>query len=175
MKNHTTVLSRFAEHSKKLKITQGCLNTNSDFKQLGNVTTAKEFGEIMRESRKSCPGPDKICYRLLKRKMHNVKAMACILFFSFFSSINNSVVPVNWNELEIKIIAKQDQDQLHAENYLIICLLNCVVKICKIVLTNRFIELCESQKYWAGLRALKEHTASQQINLLEYIFHYFPF
>ena len=68
MKNHETKSSIFSELCDNVQNeTKAKLNTNVDFEQLAIVvTTKKEFDEISKESRKKCPGPDKICYKLLK-------------------------------------------------------------------------------------------------------------
>ena len=66
------------------------LNRNGAIEQLGIgiVVTANEFYEILKESRRTCPGPDTICYELLKDLPKNVIDLAC-LFIS--SSRNNSI------------------------------------------------------------------------------------
>ena len=76
---------------------------------------------------------DKICHKLLKELPKNVKALACILISS---SINNSYVPVNWKESQIKMIPKQDKDRSKAENYRPNSFTNCIAKICETVVKN---------------------------------------
>ena len=53
----------------------------------------EEFNEILKNTSKSCPGPDKICYQLLKALPKSIKALLCIIISS---SINNSYVPCLW-------------------------------------------------------------------------------
>ena len=120
MKDHTPFGN--AEHCEKTENqTKAILGTVVDTEQLCVVITTKEFDEILRESRKSCPAPDKICYKLLRELPRNVKALACLLISS---SINNSYVPVIWKESQIKMIPKQDKDCSVAENYRPISLTN---------------------------------------------------
>ena len=67
MKDHTPVSSGIAEQCKKIENqTKAVSGTAEDTEQLCVVITTTEFDEILRESRKSCPGPDKICYKLLR-------------------------------------------------------------------------------------------------------------
>ena len=93
----------------------------------------KKIDEILRESRKSCPGPDKICYKLLRELPRNVKALACLLISS---SINSSFSLVNWKEMQIKMIPKQNKDCSKAEKYRPISLTNCLAKVCETVVKN---------------------------------------
>ena len=131
MKDHTTVSSGIAEHCEKIENqTKAILGTVVDTEQLCVVITKKEFDEILRESRKSCPGPDKICYKLLRELPRNVKALACLLISS---SIKNSYVPANWKESQIKMIPKQDKDCSKAEIYRPISPTNCLAKLCETV------------------------------------------
>ena len=78
------------------------------------MITTKEFDKILRVLRKSCPGPDKISYKVLSELPRRIKALACLLISS---SINNSYVPVNWKESQITMIPKQNKDRSKAENY----------------------------------------------------------
>ena len=94
--------------------TMAILNENSDTDQTEIVITISEFDEIFKKSRKPCPGPDKIGYKLLKNLPQNVKALTCVLIRS---SINNSYVPLNWREPQITMIPEQDQDRSKAKNY----------------------------------------------------------
>ena len=131
MKDHTPVSSGIAEHCGKTENqTKAILGTVVDTEQLFVVITTKEFDKILRDSRKSCPGPDKICYKLLRELLRNVKALAWLLSSS---SINNSYVPVNSKESQIKMIPKQDKDCSKAENYRPISLTNCSPKCAKIL------------------------------------------
>ena len=58
MKDHTTVPTEIAEHCGKIeKETKAFLSTNFDNEELCIVKT-KEFDEILRVLRKSCPGSD---------------------------------------------------------------------------------------------------------------------
>ena len=93
----------------------------------------KEFDEILRVSRKSCPEPDKISYKVLSELPRSIQALACLLISS---SINNSYVPVNWKESQITMIPKQDKDRPKAENYRPISLTNCLAKVCETVVKN---------------------------------------
>ena len=115
MKDHTTVPTEIAEHCEKIENeTKAFLSTNFDTQELCIVITTKEFNEILRVLKKSCPGPDKISYKVLSELTRSIKALACLLISS---SINNSYVPVNWKESQITMIPKQDKDQSKAENY----------------------------------------------------------
>ena len=142
MKDHTTVSTEIAEHYEKIeKETKAFLSTNVDTQELCIVIKTKEFDEILGVSRKSCPGPDKISYRVLNELPRSIKALACLLISS---SINNSYVPVNWKESQITMIPKQDKDTSKAENYRPIKLLNCLAKVCETVVKNIVLEHCEN-------------------------------
>ena len=133
--------------------------------QLGIVVTTKELDEILKETRKTCPGQDKILEQLPK----NVKAPACLLISS---SINNSYVPANWKESQIKMIPKQDKDRSKAENYRPISLTNCIAKICETVVKNVVMENCESQNIFGEtLSAYRKHrcTTDNLIKLLQHV------
>ena len=39
----------------------------------------EEFNEILKNTSKSCPGPDKISYQLLKALPKSIKALICII------------------------------------------------------------------------------------------------
>ena len=76
MKNHETELSLISEFCDNFENeTKAMINTNVDFKQLAVVVTTKEFNEILKESTKTYPGPDKICYKLLKELPKNVNPL----------------------------------------------------------------------------------------------------
>ena len=75
MKDHTTVPTEIAEHHEKIeKETKAFLSTNVDTEQLCIVIKTKEFDEILRVSRKSCPGPDKISYKVLSELPRSIKS-----------------------------------------------------------------------------------------------------
>ena len=138
MKDHTTVPTEIAEHCEKIeKENKAFLSTNFDTEELCIMITTKEFDEILRVSRKSCPGPDKINYKVLSELPRSIKALACILISS---SIYNSYVPVNWKESQITMIPKQDKDRPKVENYRPICLTNCLAKVCETVMENVVLE-----------------------------------
>ena len=142
MKNHTTVPTEIAEHCEKIEMeTKAFLSTNFDTEELCIMITTKEFDEILRVSRKSCPGPDKISYKELSGLPRSIKALACLLISS---SINNSYVPVNWKESQITMIPKQDKDRSKAENYRPISPTNCLAKVSETVVKNIILDYCES-------------------------------
>ena len=82
MKNHETESSIISQLNNIETEIKAIIITHVDFGQLGIVVTTKEFHEILQESRKTCPGRDKICYKLLKELPKNNKAPACLLISS---------------------------------------------------------------------------------------------
>ena len=61
MKDHRTVPTETAQRCEKIeKETKAFLSTNVDTEEHCIVITTKEFDEILRVLRKSCPGPHKI-------------------------------------------------------------------------------------------------------------------
>ena len=106
IKNYETELkiSEICDHFENG--TEAKNNTNEHTEQLGIVVTTKHFDKILKEMRRTCPGPDKICYKLLIELPKNVKALTCLLISS---SINISYVPVNRKESEIKNIPNLDK------------------------------------------------------------------
>ena len=114
--------------------------------------------------RKTCPGPDKICHKNLEQLSKNVKALACLLLSS---SINNSYVPVNWKEPQIKMIPKQDKDRSKAESYRPISLKNCIAKIFETVVKSIVMEYCESQNIFGETQsAYRKHRCTTE-NLIK--------
>ena len=170
MKNHETdslIISELCDNIENE--TEAIINTNEHAEQLVIVVTTKEFDEILEETRKTLPGPDKICYKILEELPKNVKALACLLLSS---SINNSFVPVNWKESQIKMIPKQDKDRSNAENYRPNSLTNCIAKICETVVKNIVIEYCESQNIFGETQsAYRKHrcTTDNLIKLTQHV------
>ena len=170
MKDHTTVPTEIAEHHEKIeKETKAFLSTNVDTEELCIVIKTKEFDEILRVSRKSCPGPDKISYKALSELPRSIKALACLLISS---SINNSYVPVNWKESQITMIPKQDKDRSKAENYRPISLTNCLAKVCETVVKDIVLEHCESLNVFGETQsAYRKHrcTTDNLIKLTQHV------
>ena len=170
MKNYETDSSIISELCDNIENeTEAIINTNEHTEQLGIVVTTKEFDEILKETRKACPGPDKICYKILEELPKNVKALACLLISS---SINNSFVPFNWKKSQIKMIPKQDKDRSKAENYRPISLTNCIAKICETVVKNIVMEYCESQNIFGETQsAYRKHrcTTDNLIKLTQHV------
>ena len=133
------------------------------------MITTKEFDEILRESKRSCPGLDKICYKLFRELPRNVKALACLLISS---SINNSYVSVNWKESQIKTIPKQNKDCSKAENYRPISLPNCLAKVCETVVKSIVLEHWESLNVFGKTQsAYRKHrcTTEDLIKLTQHV------
>ena len=169
MKNHETESSIISEICDNVENeTKAIINTNVDFELLAIAVTTKEFDEILKESRKTCLGPDKIFYKLFKELPNNVKALACILLSS---SINNSFIPVNWKESQIKMIPKQGKDRSKAENYQPISLSNCIAKICKTVVKNIVMEHCESQNTFGETQSAYRKQRRTTDNLIKITQH----
>ena len=173
MKYHETdssITSELCDNSDNIENeTEALINTNEHTEQPGIVVTTKEFDEILKEIRKTCPGQDKVCYKILEEIPKNVKALACLLIYS---SINNSFVPVNWRESQIKMIPKQDKDRSKAENYRPISLTTCISKICETVVKKIVMEYCESQNIFGETqRAYMKHrcTTDNLIKLTQHV------
>ena len=170
MKDHTTVPTEIAEHCEKIeKETKAFLSTNVDTEELCIMITTKEFDEILRVSRKSCPGTDKISYKVLSELPRSIKALACLLISS---SINNSYIPVNWKESQITMIPKQDKDRSKAENYRPISLTNCLAKVCETVVKNIVLEHCENLNIFGETQsAYRKHrcTTDNLIKLTQHV------
>ena len=60
MKNHESEISIFSELQAKI-------NTNRGIEEFGLLVTTEDFDVIMKESSKTCPEPDKYCYKLLRK------------------------------------------------------------------------------------------------------------
>ena len=60
-----------------------------------NFLNVEEFNKILKHTSKSCPGPDKISYQLLKALPKNIKSFICIIISC---SINSSYVPCVWKD-----------------------------------------------------------------------------
>ena len=170
MKNHETDSSTISELCDNIENgTEAIINTNEHTEQLGVEVTTKEFDEILKETRKTCPWPDKICYKILEQLPKNVKALVCLIISS---SIHNSYVPVNWKESQIKMIPKQNKDRSKAENYLLINLTNCIAKICEAVVKNIVMEHCESHNIFGETQsAYRKHrcTTDNLIKLTQHV------
>ena len=169
MKNHETDSSTISELcNNNENETEAIINTNEHTEQLGIVVTTKEIDEILKETRKTCPGPDKICYKILEQLPKNVKALACLLISG---SIKNSYVPVNWKESQIKMIPKHDKDRLKAENHRPISFTKCIAKICETVEKKIVMEYCESQNIFGETQsAYRKHRCATE-NLMKLTQH----
>ena len=169
MKDHTTVPTEIAEHCEKIeKETKAFLSTNVDTEELCIVITTKESDEILRVSRSSCPGPDKISFKVLSEIPRSIKALACLLISS---SINNSYVPKNWKESQITMVPKQDKDRSKAENYRPFSLTNCQTKVCETVVKKNVLEHCESLNVFGETRAYRKHRCTTD-NLIKLTQHF---
>ena len=132
------------------------------------MVTTKDIDEILKETRKTCPGPDKICYKILEQLPKNVKTLACLLISS---SIINSYVPVNWKESQIKMIPKQDKDRSKAENYRPISPTNCIAKINETGEENNVMEYCESQNVFGETQSAYRKQRITTDNLIKLTQH----
>ena len=94
----------------------------------------------MKHTSKSCPGPDKIGYQLLKALPKNMKAFICIIISC---SINNSYVPCIWKDSQLTMLPRPQKDRTKAENY---SLTNCIAKVCETVGKNLILDHCETNK-----------------------------
>ena len=103
----------------------------------------EKFNEILKNSCKSCPRPDKISYQLLKALPKTLKAFICIIISS---SINNSYVPCLWKDSQVTMLPKPQKDRKHAEDYRLIRLTNCIAKFCETVVENLILNHCEANK-----------------------------
>ena len=73
MKNHETESAKISEFCDNVENeSKAKVNTNVDFEQLAIVVTTKEFDETLKESRKTCPGPNNFCYKLRKELPKNI-------------------------------------------------------------------------------------------------------
>ena len=108
-----------------------------------NFLNVEEFNKILKHTKKSCPGPDKISYQLLKALPKNIKAFICIIISC---SINNSYVPCVWKDSQVTMIPKPQKDRTKAENYRPISLTNCIAKVCETVVKNLILDHCEANK-----------------------------
>ena len=103
----------------------------------------EEFNEILKNTSKSRPGPDKMNYQLLKALPKSIKALICIIISS---SINNSYVPCLWKDSQVTMLPKPQKDKKKAENYRPISFTNCIVKVCETVVKNLILDHCEANK-----------------------------
>ena len=81
--------------------TKALKNTNEDIEQLGIVVTTKEFNDILKQSRKTCPEPDKICYKQEKdrSKAENYRT----ILTNCRAKICETVVKTSlWNIVKVK-------------------------------------------------------------------------
>ena len=162
----SSIISEFCDNVENE--TKAMIKTNVDFEQLAVVVTTKEFDEILKDSRKTCPWPDKICYKLLKELPKNVKALACILISS---SAINSYVPVKWKESQSKMIPNQDEDRSKAENYRPFSVTNCIAKIYETVVKNIVMEHCESHKTFGETQSAYRKHRCTTVNLIKLTQH----
>ena len=93
----------------------------------------EEFIEVLKNTSKSCAGPDKISYQLLKALPKSFKALICIIISS---SIKNSYVPCLWKDSQVTMPPKPQKDKKKAENYRPISLTNCIAKVCETIFKN---------------------------------------
>ena len=123
----------------------------------------EEFKKILKHSSKSCPGPDKISFQLLKALPKNIKAFICIIIAC---SIDNSYVPCLWKGSQVTMLPKPQKEGKKAENYRPISLINCIAKVCETVVKNIILEHCEANKVLDHNKVHTEHIDAQPIIFL---------
>ena len=68
MKNQETDSSTISELCDNFENeTEAIINTNERTDQLGIVVKTKEFDETLKDTRKTCPGPHRVCYKILEQ------------------------------------------------------------------------------------------------------------
>ena len=92
------------------------------------IIKVDDYDEIVNKTRRSCPGPDKISYNILKRLPKGIKAYIRLLITS---SINKFYVPTTWKKSKVKMLPKPNKNKEDAEIYRTIRLTNCFAKRCK--------------------------------------------
>ena len=107
----------------------------------------EEFKKILKHTSKSCPGPDKISYQLLKALPKNIKAFICIIFSC---SINSFYVPCVWKDSQVTMLPKPQKERRKAENYGPISLTNCIAKFYETVVKNLILDHCEANKVFGS-------------------------
>ena len=122
----------------------------------------EEFNEILKNTSKSCPGPDKISYQLLKALPKSIKALICIIISS---SINNSYVPCLWKDSQVTMLPKPKKTK-KAENYRPISLTNCIAKVCETVFKNLILDHCEANKVFGPQQSAYRANGCTTDNLL---------
>ena len=112
-----------------------------------NFLNVEEFNKILKHTSKSCPGPDKISYQLLKALPKKIKAFICIIISC---SINNFHVPCVWKASQVTMLPKPQKDRTKAENYRPFSLTNCIAKVCETFVKNLFLDHCEANKVFVS-------------------------
>ena len=76
IKNHETESSIISKRCGNIENeTEAIINTNEHTEQIGIVVTTKEFDEILKETRKTCPGPEKFATNSLKNCLRMLKPL----------------------------------------------------------------------------------------------------
>ena len=106
------------------------------------VIKVDQYAEILNKTSKSSPGPDKISYNILMKRLPKyLKEEICLLITS---SINNSYNPIPWKESKVKTLLKPNKNKKEAENYRPISLTNFIAKKCETVEKNIVLRQCEN-------------------------------
>ena len=123
----------------------------------------EEFNEILKNTSKSCPGPDKISYQLLKALAKSIKDLICIIISS---PINNFYVPCLWKDSQVTMLRKPQKDKKKAENYRPISLTNCIAKVCETVVKKLILDHCEANKVFGPQQSAYRANRRTTDNLL---------
>ena len=132
------------------------------------IIKVDDYNEILNKTRRSCPGPDKINYNIMKRLPKCLKAYICLLITS---SINNSYVPTTWKESQLKMLPKQNKIKKNAENYRPINLSNCIAKICETAVKNIVLAHCENNDVFGEMQSAYRRNRCTTDNLLKLTQH----
>ena len=125
-----------------------------------NFLNVEEFKKNLKHTSKSCPGPDKISYQLLKAVPKNNKTFICIISTC---SINNSYVPCVWKDSQVTLPQK---DRTKAENNRSISLTNYIANVWETVVKNLILDHCEINKAFGSQQCAYRANRCTTDNLL---------
>ena len=120
---------------------------NYDFSTTENLgynkpITKKELEYALAHSSESAPGPDTICYSMLKNLSEEDKENLLLLFNKIFKT---GRFPKKWKESIVIPILKQDKDSTDPGGYRPIALTSCLCKLFEKILNRRLVWILESK------------------------------
>ena len=109
-----------------------------------NPITTQELDYALRLAKDSSPGPDEICYSMLRNLAPSGKTLLLELLNRIFT---DGKFPDSWKEAYIIPILKEGKPEISAASYRPIALTSCICKLFERILNRRLVRYLEANGY----------------------------